>query len=207
MVSKWREIGFGTFSCVTRNRKTMLKRFGELIPDPDDENNDERWEGWLPIASMAQSRYDASVISESEHDPEGRVFIFGGNDGFVCSNSCEVYDPKTDSWEVLPPMPECNRCCGLAKIGDEIYVIGGTNGIVTLSDVHIFNTKTLTWSRGPSLNARRSNFGIAWIRGRLHVIGGFDGKQFLRSVEVLDTDLDGWTVVSEISRRQRVPPE
>src|SRR5439155_25793121 len=55
-----------------------------------------------------------------------RIYAFGGYDaGFAASAAAEVYDPATDTWEAMDPMPVpvVNSFC--AAIGDKIYVFGG----------------------------------------------------------------------------------
>ena len=59
----------------------------------------------------------------------GRLYVFGGEGNEsqpsgVFAN-VEVYDPVTDTWQVLPPMPTPRHGTGAATVGSTIYVPGG----------------------------------------------------------------------------------
>ena len=49
-----------------------------------------------------------------------------------------VYDPATDDWEALPPMPTARHGLGAAALNDRIHVFGGglKTGGNAASDIH-----------------------------------------------------------------------
>jgi N-acetylneuraminic acid mutarotase len=51
----------------------------------------------------------------------------GGKPGEKATyDEVEAYDPKTDRWSVLAPLPEGRHAFGAATVGDAAYFIGGT---------------------------------------------------------------------------------
>jgi len=58
----------------------------------------------------------------------GRMFVFGGWDGYTALADAEVYDPWTNTWSALPPMPTARYKAAYAAVGYKIYVIGGNWG-------------------------------------------------------------------------------
>ncbi|MGB9872617.1 MAG: VWA domain-containing protein [Anaerolineae bacterium] len=58
----------------------------------------------------------------------GRMFVFGGWDGYTALANAEVYDPWTNAWSALPPMPTARYKAAYAAVGYKIYVIGGNWG-------------------------------------------------------------------------------
>ncbi len=58
----------------------------------------------------------------------GRMFVFGGWDGYTELRNAEVYDPWTNRWSALPPMPTARYKAAYAAVGYKIYVIGGNWG-------------------------------------------------------------------------------
>jgi N-acetylneuraminic acid mutarotase/L-ascorbate metabolism protein UlaG (beta-lactamase superfamily) len=69
----------------------------------------------------------------------------------VVSNKNERYDPGTDTWQVLAPMPVPMHSPNayVAVVGDLIYVMGGmgdsTSIWTSLKTVEAYDTKTDTW--------------------------------------------------------------
>jgi len=58
----------------------------------------------------------------------GRMFVFGGWDGYTALSDAEVYDSWTNTWSTLPPMPTARYKAAYAAVGYKIYVIGGNWG-------------------------------------------------------------------------------
>lgn len=58
----------------------------------------------------------------------GRMFVFGGWDGYIALDDAEVYDPWANTWSNLPEMPTARYRAAYAAVGYKIYVIGGNWG-------------------------------------------------------------------------------
>ena len=61
----------------------------------------------------------------------GRLHVLGGeaylNDLVGTYRTHEAYDPKTDSWERLPPMPTPRHGLAVGEIGGKLYAVSGSN--------------------------------------------------------------------------------
>ncbi len=55
----------------------------------------------------------------------GRMFVFGGEHGGGVFFQNEAYDPATDTWATMAPMPTPRHGTGAAVVGDAIYIPGG----------------------------------------------------------------------------------
>ena len=59
----------------------------------------------------------------------GKIYIVGGEiydaHMFAAIRAVEAYDPATNQWSILPPMPTARHGVNVAVIGDRLYVIGG----------------------------------------------------------------------------------
>jgi N-acetylneuraminic acid mutarotase len=104
---------------------------------------------------------------------DGRIYAMGGvtedrTGAISVTNALEVYDPHTNHWAALAPMPTARA--GLAAVTGQdgrIYAIGGTsdpinflprNGITrprALATVEVYDPRTNHWSSGPSLGVAR----------------------------------------------------
>lgn len=58
----------------------------------------------------------------------GKLYVFGGEQWVpeqkVFDNSW-VYDPTTNAWTALPPLPTPRHGLGVSAVGNRIFVFGG----------------------------------------------------------------------------------
>lgn len=109
---------------------------------------------------------------------EGKIYSFGGGgDNFVSLNLSEVYDPKTDQWASLAPMPTLRSGALAATIGDAIYVMGGgfkkeDGRFKFLTTVEAYYPGEDRWETKPSLLQPHDYPASAIVDGRIYIIGG-----------------------------------
>jgi large repetitive protein len=133
----------------------------------------------------------------------GKLYAFGGStlpfSGAV--NNAAVFDPQTNSWTVLAPLPTARGGASAQAINGLIYVVGGmgANG-ASLATLEVYNPATNTWSTSTPLLTRRDNPGSAVLMGKLYVFGGrtrnSDGTEVvgnLTLVEMFDPATATWT--------------
>jgi N-acetylneuraminic acid mutarotase len=87
----------------------------------------------------------------------------------------EAYDPATDRWEELPPLPEAVHHLAAAAIKDRIYITGGYTNLLfsEITDrAWAYDPRERKWVRIADLPAPRAAHGMAAIEGKLYVMGG-----------------------------------
>ena len=118
----------------------------------------------------------------------GKIYAVGGtqnkwND--IASASTEVvgttyvhvYDPQTNKWSSVKPLPQARYGHGVAALGGKLYVAGGvltadlTTAVIT-STVLVYDPQTDEWSLDSHLPWSRTNLGIASVGGSLYAMGG-----------------------------------
>ena len=83
---------------------------------------------WLPMVYMNKPHHNHGVVAYG-----GRLYAFGGISGWnIFHPELEVYDPLSDSWSYLAPMPVLRRFFGYAISDDRIYVTGGGTQLFSL---------------------------------------------------------------------------
>lgn len=97
---------------------------------------------WTGVASMRtpRSHFACCVIS-------GKVYVAGGGNLSQAKGLAlaEVYDPVTDRWEELPPMPRLQMdCLGLSYKG-EFHVLSDLVGLAELNTSEVFCPANNTW--------------------------------------------------------------
>ena len=184
---------------------------------------DNAWEydgsadSWKPLANMPTPRGAGAAVVFN-----GKILVIGGAGmhpgvaplpiGFIGAahrslDTVEEYDPATNSWRALSPMPTArNHMAGVGAVGGKIYVIGGRVGSVFERDadntdlVEVYDPAADSWG---ALKARmptpRSGGGFGVYGGKIYVGGGeFRNSQMLgaiRSLEAYDPANDSWTIL------------
>ncbi len=126
----------------------------------------------------------------------GCLYVFGGFG--LTENSYKAvqkYDPLSDSWQMLAPIPINFRYWFNAEsVGQNIYLLGGTYiGIL------IYHTDTNTWSQltPPTPPEKKMGACTAVLNGKIYLIGGqiLDGEELYvtNTVDVYDPATNNWS--------------
>jgi N-acetylneuraminic acid mutarotase len=118
----------------------------------------------------------------------------------------ERYDPETDSWATVAPLP-APRCCGAVATGRDgrIYVAGGFNVQGQLSAVEAYDPETDTWASVAPLPAKLAGgpATAASSNGLIYVMGGITGINTIATVRRYDPCADAWATVANMPTPRR----
>ena len=187
--------------------------------------------GWKPKALVFE--YDPAANSWSKKRPmrlashhvafaslNNKIYAFGGftfpesgPPGWSPINNAWEYDPATDEWKELAPMPTRRGAAAAGVAGGKIYVTGGANSLpgVTENGIHParphnvlatveeYDPATNTWrARRPLLLARNHHVAVG-VGERVYAIGGRVGSAFISGtsnnvdlIEMYDPATDLW---------------
>ena len=86
----------------------------------------------------------------------------------------EVFDPATNTWKQLAPLPRARDHTAMVAADGKIHVIGGRTGASTeKTDQHdIYDPASNTWSSGPPLPTPRSGLAATLYKDLILVLGG-----------------------------------
>jgi N-acetylneuraminic acid mutarotase len=108
----------------------------------------------------------------------GKVYVAGGldNDGKSLT-TLEAYDPATDVWTTLAPLPAPRDHLGLAALDGRIYLTGGGEFFKPAPSGALwsYDPATNRWSALPSMPATRSQHASVALDGKIYVVGGIVG--------------------------------
>jgi N-acetylneuraminic acid mutarotase len=155
-------------------------------------------DSWDTMASMNQARGSLGVVAV-----DGKIYAIGGTlapfavrnseSDYVATNEC--YDPKTDTWITLKPMPTPREGFAIAAYAGKIYCIGGYSynmsnqlrynavGVNEVYDVAMDN-----WSTKASLPVSAGRLQAHTVDGKIFVVDQLDGTLFM-----YNPDTDIWT--------------
>jgi N-acetylneuraminic acid mutarotase len=134
---------------------------------------------WTQRAPALGKRAEGQSIRYND-----KIYVFNGfAPGLVINNSNEAYNPATNQWTALAPMPKDPQGKpyavthnGIALVDNTIWIVGGRVGNVpgpVTNKVWIYNLTTNSWSAGPTLPVARAGGGLVRLGRRLHLFGGF----------------------------------
>ncbi len=158
----------------------------------------------------------------------GKIYVMGG---FVAPATKAIplgaawepvadayeFNPATDSWKALAPLPGKRGAAIAAEVGGKIYVIGGATTMdgdkapfftafgpaKVLGTNDVYDPATNKWeSRNPMSVPRNHAFGGV-VNGKIYVIGGRTGHGFILSatntdvVEEYDPASNAWSMPKE----------
>ena len=117
---------------------------------------------------------------------DGRIHVIGGNaedhvhgpeHGDVADDNSvgthEAYDPATDSWVRLAPMPTPRNHLGAAAVDGRIHaVLGRADGDMEMTVHEIYDPATDSWTSGPDVPTGRSGVAVVSHGGQLYAFGG-----------------------------------
>ena len=161
---------------------------------------------WAKKKSMPRPAHHAALATAN-----GKIYVMGG---FVVPKDTQVplggawepiddaweYDPASDSWKSLAPLPSKRGSAFAAEAGGKIYVIGGATTVEgskdpyftffgparILSSNDMYDPTTNKWeSRRPMAVPRNHAFGGV-VNGKIYVIGGRTGHAFILSATNTD---------------------
>jgi hypothetical protein len=167
----------------------------------------------VALVSLAPASADSGSQSWDQKQPmptgrdmhaaaalNGLVYVMaGGVNTCVATNANEVYDPASDSWQSLAPVP---RSIHLPEaVADDgtgkIYLLGGRNPCsVRDARVDVYDPATDSWNSPvdpADMLQERDEFGATVLNGKIYVIGGGSESGNERTVQVYDPALDSWT--------------
>ena len=134
-------------------------------------------------AVMAQSwsRVADASLARQEIYPtvsDDKIYVAGGilsaAPGFT--DLFEAYDPASNAWKTLAPLPEGRHHIALAAAGGKIYGIGGFSGAIpdwrAHASVFIYDPTADRWSNGPALSQARAEGVVATVGDKIYFIGG-----------------------------------
>ncbi len=128
---------------------------------------------WKILSSLEEPRSHPAVAVY-----DGRIYSFGGGGlDFKSLNLSEVYDPDTDKWSSLLPMPTVRSGAMAVTLGDTIFVMGGgfkkaDGRFKFLTTVEIYFPKEDRWEKGPDLLEPHDYPACALVDGMIYIIGG-----------------------------------
>lgn len=151
------------------------------------------------LHGVAAFPYESS--NETIADCLDKIYVFGGNcnDPHWHTNTVEVYDPISDSWQYLCPLPVAGGAAAVA-LGPFIFVFMHGKYVVRYdprTDIHYKLSKLPL----PEWHC----FDVAAITGTTHiyVLGGISDGNWCKAMYLYDASTDSWEELPSMAHPRR----
>jgi N-acetylneuraminic acid mutarotase len=178
---------------------------------------------WTKKQPMPRPAHHAALAAVN-----GKIYAFGG---FVAPPTTAIplgaawepiadayeFNPATDSWKPLPPLPGKRGSAIAAEVGGKIYVIGGATTVEgakepfftafgparVLATNDVYDPATNKWESRNPMSVPRNHAFSGVVNGKIYVIGGRTGQGFILSatntnvVEEYDPVSNMWSIPKE----------
>jgi N-acetylneuraminic acid mutarotase len=178
---------------------------------------------WTKKSPMPRPAHHAALAAVN-----GRIYAFGG---FVAPANTAVpvgaawepiaeaweFNPATDSWKPLAPLPDKRGSAIAAEVGGKIYVIGGATTMEGSKDPfftafgparvlgtnQVYDPATNKWESRNPMSVPRNHAFSGVVNGKIYVIGGRTGHGFILSatntdvVEEYNPESNMWSIPKE----------
>jgi N-acetylneuraminic acid mutarotase len=164
----------------------------------------DRWEARAPLP-MARGAHAATAL-------DGRIYAAGGERRRPAGSTppyeplaeVSVYDPRTDTWEALPPLRYRRDHLTLDTIDGRLYAVGGRDRpVYDLPYTEVYDPATRTWTERAPMPTGRSGHGATTLGGRLYTFGGEGNPNspigIYDEVEVYDAARDVWAQLNPMA--------
>jgi N-acetylneuraminic acid mutarotase len=143
---------------------------------------------WAQKKNMPLPAHHVAVVEQG-----GKIYVFGGaaqpkagGPNYVPVNNAWEYDPASDGWKALAPMPSKRIAAVAVSVGGKIYVMGGAGNYRSREDQALnanephrildtneaYDPATNTWQTRQTMPTPRSHVAASAANGRIYLIGG-----------------------------------
>jgi N-acetylneuraminic acid mutarotase len=148
---------------------------------------------WSTKAPLPTKRFEVGSVTLGN-----KIYVIAGeSNGEPATRLVTEYDPATNRWRELTPIPHVTSHPGVAAGNGKIYVLGGFTGVPHIGAMDIafeYDVAADKWRALPPLSSPRASVGTAFVDGKLHAISGRGLDQVtVKTHEVYDPATGKWS--------------
>lgn len=146
---------------------------------------------WVQKAAMPTARQEIPHVVFND-----RIYIPGGLSLTPAGlDIVEVFDPATNSWDTIPPLPESLHHTAAANLNGKLFVIGGYEGnsFNPSGNVYAFDPDSGFWTEKSALPFPRGAHAAVVFQDSLYVFGGTQSGVATGITLCYNPGTDEWT--------------
>jgi N-acetylneuraminic acid mutarotase len=159
---------------------------GELVVYEPDDYGLGRWE---PRRSSGVRRQEVSYVAAG-----GMLYLAGG------STAHEVYDPATDTWRDVTPLPTKVDHIQGVELDGRVYYVGGLLAWPkpAVAAVLVYDPQRDRFELGTPMARPRGAGGVAAYDGRIYYVGGLSDGKAVPWTDVYDPTTGEWSRLADM---------
>jgi N-acetylneuraminic acid mutarotase len=144
---------------------------------------------WETRAATGLARQEVSYVHAG-----GKLYLAGGG------TAHQAYDPATNSWSNVAPLPVNLDHIQGVELGGKIYYIGGLLNWPSpeVGTVYIYNPGTNSFSQGAAMPRPRGAGGVAVFDGKIYYAGGLNGGIARPWFDMYDPAANTWSQLPDM---------
>jgi Malectin domain/Kelch motif/Cep192 domain 4 len=144
---------------------------------------------WESRAPSGPARQEVSYVQVGS-----KFYLAGG------STTQEVYDPATNAWSTVAPLPQQLDHIQGVEVAGLIYYVGGLQQWPgpNVDTVYIYNPATDTFKQGAPMPRGRGAGGVAVYNGKIYYAGGLNNSMAVPWFDVYDPAANTWTQLPDM---------
>lgn len=120
---------------------------------------------WSRLADIPKPTFNIALAAV-----DGKIYAIGGD---LFQDANRQYDPQTDTWAIVAPMPTGRQHIDCGIYGNEIFIMGGLTSWKNITQTHeAYNVTTGSWSEKATIPSLRNNAAVVTMDSLIYVIGG-----------------------------------
>jgi N-acetylneuraminic acid mutarotase len=141
---------------------------------------------WISLASMLDPRQEVGAA-----ELNGKIYVVGG---LPRTNTVQEFDPATNTWRIVSPLPIALDHTAAAGVAGKLYVMGGDTSSGPTSAVYEYDPTGNQWTQKASMPTARAALATVVIAGKIYAVGGTSSSQ--RELEIYDPGTNSWSKYS-----------
>jgi non-specific serine/threonine protein kinase len=157
---------------------------GKLVPQTEIFDG----KAWTDVSDIPTPREHLGAASDGKY-----LYAVGGRELSADKNlkTLERYDPASDAWTELAPMPVAAGSVGVGYVAGRVVAVGGESATSALDAVQAYDVGARKWAQLAPLPSARHGVAVTVLADSLFAIGGASAAghtQSTQTAEVLDFD-------------------
>ncbi len=150
---------------------------------------------WIELEEIPNPTMNLALTASN-----GKIYAIGG-DKF--QNTNREYNPQTNTWKILEPMPTARQHIDCGAFENNIYIMGGLTSWENISKKNeVYNVNTNSWSEKAAIPSLRNNAAVVTLDSLIYVIGGAGTKENIwgdiLTVETYNIHSDKWVQKNDL---------
>jgi N-acetylneuraminic acid mutarotase len=128
---------------------------------------------------------------------DGKIYVLGGYPSSrEVQTTVQAYDPATDSWDLVAPLPLALHHPVAQGVANKLYSLGGQTDAGDTNRTLVYDPTTNEWQDLAPMPTARGAGASAVIDDRIYVVGGRPPAD--NAFEVYDVSDDEWTPLPDL---------